>query len=83
MGREISLGSARKLTRADATGRYHAIMADVNKGVDPLAHKRSAKAAIAAKADAPTFGQCADQYIASHESGWKQPQAPTAMGDDA
>jgi hypothetical protein len=37
VSRETSLGSAHKVARADATGRYHAIMADVNKGVDPLA----------------------------------------------
>jgi integrase len=71
VSRETSLGSARKLTRADATGRYHAIMADVNKGVGPLAHKRNAKAAAVAEADVPTFGTMADQYIAAHEAGWR------------
>ena len=71
VSREISLGSAHKVTRADATGRYHAIMADVNKGVDPLTQKRNARTAIAAKADIPTFGTMADRYIAAHESGWK------------
>ena len=34
VSREISLGSAHKLDRDVATGRYHVIMADVNKGVD-------------------------------------------------
>src|ERR1700683_4785835 len=71
VSRETSLGSARKLTRADATGRYHAIMADVNKGGGPLAHKRNAKAAAVAEADVPTFGTMADQYIAAHEAGWR------------
>jgi hypothetical protein len=71
VSREISLGSARKVTRADATGRYHAIMADVNKGVDPLTQKRNAKAAVTAKAEVPTFGTMADAYLRAHESGWK------------
>jgi integrase len=71
VSRETSLGSAHKVTRADATGRYHAIMAEVNKGVDPVTRKRHAKAAVAAKGDVPTFGAMADQYIAAHESGWK------------
>jgi len=44
VSRETGLGSARKVTRADATGRYHEIMTEVKKGVDPLAQKRNAKA---------------------------------------
>src|ERR1700723_1610829 len=72
VSREISLGSARKVARADATGRYHAIMADVNKGVDPLTQKRNARiAAVVAKADVPTFGTMADAYLKAHESGWR------------
>jgi integrase len=74
VSREISLGSAHKVARAVATGRYHAIMADVNKGVDPLKQKRDAKAAITAKADVPTFGECADAYLKAHEAGWRNPK---------
>jgi integrase len=72
VSREISLGSAHKLDRDVATGRYHVIMADVNKGVDPLAQKRAAKTSAAvAKADVPTFGTMADAYLKAHEAGWK------------
>ena len=72
VSREISLGSAHKVARTDATGRYHAIMADVNKGVDPLAQKRNARTtAAAAKADVPTFGTMANAYLKAHEAGWK------------
>jgi integrase len=74
VSRESSLGSAHKLNRSDATGRCHTIMADVNKGVDPLARKRAAKTATAAKASTPTFGEMADQYIAAHEAGWRNPK---------
>jgi integrase len=68
VNRETSLGSARKLTRTDATGRYHAIMADVNKGVDPLTQKRRAKASGAQTGAKPTFGQCCDQYLETHQT---------------
>jgi integrase len=70
VNREISLGSAHKVTRADATGRYHAIMADVNKGVDPLTQKRKAKASAAQPSAKPTFGQCCDAYLETHQTDW-------------
>jgi integrase len=71
VSRETSLGSAHKVARADATGRYHAIMADVNKGVDPLAQKRKAKASAAQPTTNPTFGQCCDQYLETHQTDWR------------
>jgi integrase len=71
VSREISLGSAHKVARPDATGRYHAIMADVNKGVDPLTQKRKAKASVAQPGAKPSFGQMADQYIETHETDWR------------
>jgi integrase len=72
VSREVSLGSSRKVTRADATGRYQAIMADVNKGVDPLTQKRRAKASGAQLCDAkPTFGQCCDLYLETHQNDWR------------
>jgi integrase len=45
----------------------------VKRGGDPLAEKRNieAKRAAEQKPQAPTFDECAKQYIASHESGWK------------
>jgi integrase len=71
VSREISLGSAHKVARADATGRYHAIMADVDKGVDPLTQKRKAKASAAQPSTNPTFGQCCDQYLETHQADWR------------
>ena len=41
------------------------------QGIDPIAHRRAALAARkASDAKAMTFKQCADAFIASHESGW-------------
>jgi integrase len=45
----------------------------VRRGGDPIAEKRQIEAqrAVAMKPKAPTFEECAKQYIASHEHGWK------------
>jgi integrase len=71
VSRETSLGSVHKVTRADATGRYHAIMADVNNGVDPLAQKRKAKASVAQPSAKPSFGECCDLYLDAHQNDWR------------
>jgi integrase len=71
VSRETSLGSARKFTRTDVAGRYHAIMADVDNGVDPLTQKRRAKASGAQSGAKPTFGQCCDLYLETHQTDWR------------
>jgi integrase len=45
----------------------------VKRGEDPIAKKRDveAKRKVEETPKAPTFDECAKQYIASHESGWK------------
>ena len=43
----------------------------VLKGIDPVGDKRNARAAVAAKADVPTFGDMADAYLKAHEAGWR------------
>jgi hypothetical protein len=45
----------------------------VKRGEDPIAQKREveAKRKVEETPKAPTFDECAKQYIASHESGWK------------
>lgn len=45
----------------------------VKRGEDPIANKREveAKRQIEEKPKAPTFDECAKNYIASHESSWK------------
>ena len=53
------------------TGAHPELRAMVLKGIDPVSDRRNAKAAVAAKADVPTFGTMADQYIAAHEAGWR------------
>jgi integrase len=44
-------------------------------GVDPLAQKREQRNAhLVAEAKATTFRECAENYIAVHEAGWRNPK---------
>jgi integrase len=72
--RETSLGPYPETTLEHARIKHAELRAMVVKKIDPVGDKRNAKAAVAAKATVPTFGQCADQYIAAHESGWRNPK---------
>jgi integrase len=59
----ISLPRARELARECRELRL--------QGIDPITHRRASLAARrASDAKATTFQQCADAFIASHESGW-------------
>jgi integrase len=42
-------------------------------GIDPLQHKRDQRTALRQQRtkQAPTFGECAAAYVASHEAGWR------------
>ena len=42
--------------------------------IDPLAGKRAAKSAAATPSAKPTFGVMADEYVATHEGGWRNPK---------
>jgi integrase len=45
------------------------------EGIDPIDHRRSERlAARVASAKVMTFQQCAEAYIAAHESGWHNPK---------
>jgi integrase len=72
--RETSIGPYPEIGIEQARIKHADLRAMVLKKIDPVGDKRNAKAAVAAKATVPTFGQCADQYIAAHESGWKNPK---------
>jgi hypothetical protein len=73
--REMSLGPFPELSLAEARAKHVAARkAVVVDKADPLADRRAAKAAAADRADTPTFGEAADAYLASHETGWKNPK---------
>jgi integrase len=58
---QVSLAEARK-----ATHRMHVL---VHGGIDPLVERARQKAA--ASGGPPTFDDCARDYIAAHEAGWR------------
>ncbi len=74
-GREMSLGPYPEVTLEEARIRRLRLAADVAEGKDPVGLKQKAKAADkamrATKTSAPTFGQCAEAFLAANESEWR------------
>jgi integrase len=69
--RERSIGPYPEITLDEARIRHKRWVADVAAGVDPVGNRRSPKTALPVRSGAPTFGQCADQFIRLNEGGWK------------
>jgi integrase len=70
--RDMGLGRYPLISLAEARQRAEKQRRVLADGIDPLAEKRSQRAAIAAeRAKAMTFGQSADAYIAAHRAGWR------------
>jgi integrase len=72
--REMSLGPYPELGLAEAHTKHAELYSKVKKDKsDPLSERQAAK--IAAQAPAlsgtPTFGEVADQYVATHEASWR------------
>jgi integrase len=64
----MGLGSADAVPLADARNRADEARKCVARGLNPIEQKKEAAKAAAGK---PTFGQVADEVIASKESGWR------------
>jgi integrase len=69
----MGLGAVDEKTFNDARDEAAMLRVLVKRGGDPIADRREveAKQQIARKPKAPTFDECAKQYVASHESSWK------------
>jgi integrase len=70
--REMGLGAVHTVSLAEARlkAREHRLM--LQGGKDPLENREELKRADAlARAKMMTFDQCANEYIATHRSGWK------------
>jgi integrase len=69
----MGLGSTEEKPFTDARDEAALLRVEVKRGADPIAAKREVEAQriVEQKPKAPTFDECARQYIASHESGWK------------
>ena len=70
--REIGLGSFPTVTLAEAREKAREHRALLAQGGDPVAARRAAQSATAAERQAQqTFSTVASQYIAQHETSWK------------
>jgi integrase len=72
--REMSVGPYPELSLAQARDRHLALRNAVKVDkTDPVGDRRAAKTAVIARSDSakPTFGQCADQFIALNEGAWR------------
>ncbi len=77
--REASVGPYPEFSLAEARIKHAALRKTVVVDkIDPLAQKRAAKAAMATPSVKPTFGECADRHVASHEASWRSPKSAEA-----
>ena len=70
--RDAGLGSYPAVSRAKARDEADKCRRQVASGIDPIEARNAQRAALRIEAaQAITFEQCAEAYIASHEAGWK------------
>lgn len=69
---DIGLGPYPEIPLAKARDMATAYRQQIRAGINPIATKQEAKAALRlAQTNFLTFQQAAEQYIAAHESSWK------------
>jgi integrase len=73
VARHMGLGSCEYVTLAQARQRAYELRQQlILNGIDPLEAKRANRlASVLASARGKTFRQCALDYIAAHEDGWR------------
>lgn len=69
--REMGLGNAKLLDLADAREAALAARKQANAGIDPIDARAQGRAKAAVRAKVMTFRQCAEAYLATHASAWK------------
>jgi integrase len=75
--RSMSFGSADRLNLAQARALHHDAREMVAAGIDPLARRRAADGIFSTATATPereTFAFAADEFLAAHEAGWKNPK---------
>jgi integrase len=73
--RFMGLGSLDAVTLAEARERATECRRLRERGIDPIDAKDAQRASAAVeRAKAMTFDQCAQQYIAAHRAGWRNPK---------
>jgi integrase len=70
--RDMGLGAAREVTLAKARELANIARGEVQDGLDPIEKRQDRKLEErAAVSEQMTFKECAEQYIAANESGWR------------
>lgn len=70
--REMGLGSISDRTLAEAREQARKYRQMLSEGIDPIAQRQAQKASnLQATMQRRTFEQCAREYFALHEQGWK------------
>ena len=76
--RDVGLGPLRHLDLAEARKQARKKRQQILDGIDPFTAKQQLRREeldrLAAEKQATTFRQCAEQCIADHEDGWKNPK---------
>tara|TARA_R110001632_G_scaffold183673_4_gene303739 strand:+ start:989 stop:2239 length:1251 start_codon:yes stop_codon:yes gene_type:complete len=73
--REMGLGSYRDITLSEAREGAAEARKLVKQGADPIEQRKSSnKALIKLAQGKKSFKECAEEYIAMHEAGWKHPK---------
>jgi integrase len=83
---EMTLGSYPEMKLSEARALHAAARAKVkNQKIDPLLERRAAEEAAKPPSQVPTFGQAADDYVATHAASWSMKHATqwriSLMGD--
>jgi integrase len=69
---DVGLGAFPEITMSTARDLAREHRRKVREGVDPIAERRKARAALLVeRAAAKTFKECAEAYIAANKAGWK------------
>lgn len=71
--RDLGLGAYPTVTLAEARRKAEDARRLIADGIDPVDAAKAA-AAAAARGPVPTFAEAAEQYIASHRDGWRNPK---------
>lgn len=73
--RDMGLGGFPDVTLATAREKARAAREMVDKGIDPILHRKQAKSALAAqRAATKTFEECAREYIDAKSPEWSNPK---------
>lgn len=73
--RDMGLGGYPDLSLAEAREAARAARAKIREGIDPIDERKAARIALyAAQGKLKTFEECAEEFVSTHETAWKNPK---------